>query len=211
MALELLQIVYTDDAGENLYMQDATGSYSASNPGGYGAPNATSASMTSSSIVVNINGVAVTYSFTLASNVVTAATVTLGSGTPIDILADLDSTVWPFVDANPFNITPSYWDDSLPTLEDVNYNVRYTVSNGTPVSTTDNYMYTFNTACCISQSLTQANMNDREGLVNKLIPFAYMLVAQYNSAAGSITAANAAINKAYSLCNNDSVSGCGCS
>jgi hypothetical protein len=216
MALDLKIILYTDDTCDNLYLEDTTGLYSTDNSGGYNSPNMAVASVTSVVIVLTVVGVGITYEFTVSSGTITAATVTMDGGSAINILSAMTSTVWPFTDSNPFNLTPSSWDSTLPALEDQVYPVTYTVTGETadnppePViyETTSSYLLTCATCCCVSEQMLSVNINDKAKLVENLIPTAYLAVAGYANEAGNVDKANSYIAKAAAICGNSSNCGC---
>ena len=214
MALDLKIELFTDDECENLYLSDSTGLYSSDNTGGYNSPNLAIANVDLVVITVTILGTTLVYELTVSSGTITAATATLGSGTPVNILSLLESTTWPFPDATPFNLTPTVYSANFPAFEDgvwdVEYNVQYT---GGPESytTDDLYLNKCATCCCISDAMTSINIHNKEELVGWLYPNALLTVAQYATDNGNVSQANSFLTKASDICSGASDCGCGCS
>lgn len=106
----------------------------------YGGGTVTTASVQSVVVVVRnkSNSTYFTYTFTVASNVITAATLSLDGGTATSILSELSSTAWPFItDVNEFDL----WEDrgvTLPDFDDAVYQVEYTITRTTATA----YSYT---------------------------------------------------------------------
>ena len=125
-------ILSVDSGCSELNLVDSTGEYSAlTNPLGYGLPSGPSTTdVTGCEIVVTLNtlGTTLTYDFTIASGVVAAATLAIGSGTPTSILSSLTSTAWPFiVDVNPFNLVGDYG-VTIPEFTDEIFKVEYNIT-----------------------------------------------------------------------------------
>lgn len=107
MALELKLLLDEEDGCKSWNFIDDTGAYNATeNPTGYGAPNTASSAVTGATIYVLPYGYTTgwLFTFTIATNVITACTVTDPAGTVTNIFADLESTVFPFTEADPFVI-----------------------------------------------------------------------------------------------------------
>lgn len=96
----------------------------------YGGGTVTTASIQSSTIVVRNKSTDTyfTYSFTISSNVITAATLSLDGGTATTITSELSSTAFPFITGvNEFDL----WGDygvTLPDFDDAVYQTEYTIS-----------------------------------------------------------------------------------
>ena len=212
MALDLKIILYPDDTCSNLYLEDVTGLYNAtSNTGGYNTPNMAVNSVTAVTITLTRNTVPVVYNFTVVNGVITAATATLSSGTPVNILADMTSTAWPFAYPDNFNLTPSAWSDTFPTFEDGVLEAEYVVDGSSTYTTTDNYLNSCSVCCCIAQKAVTININDTDSLVANLIPQAYLSVAGYANEAGLVDKASKFLTKATDICDESEDCGCGCS
>lgn len=106
----------------------------------YGGGTVTTAGIEGSTIVVRnkTTGTYFTYTFTIGTNVISAATLSLDGGTATDILAELSSTVFPFiVDVNEFDMWADYG-VTLPDFDDAVYQIEYTISRTTATA----YSYT---------------------------------------------------------------------
>lgn len=216
--VDLQCIIYFNTAGDEVWFEDMTDLYSPSNLEGWGLPGGPPTSaVTSFSIVFSYTGlpVNVTYNFTVASNVITAATATFGSGTPVNILSELVSTTFPFTSANPFQLNGDYG-LNLPELEDMVLSVEYE-AEGTytlksfDYTTSDQALYNFNTNCCISQKyvnlkLSNLNPNDMSPV---MIADGYMQTAIAANANGLTDMANDYIQRAKALCDTLDCN-CGC-
>lgn len=210
MALDLKFTLYTDDACENLYLIDTTGTYSTANTGGYNSPNLAINDIDVVTATLTVLGTDIVFEFTVANGVITAATATMGT-TIVNILSALTATSWPFDYNNPLNLTPSFYSASLPTLEDGDYQVEYEVEDSDEEITftaDDTILIECATCCCISKKMAGVNINDKANLVANLVPLAYLEVARYADDAGDVTKANNYIIKAAAACNDDC--GCGC-
>lgn len=116
-----------------VYFNETTGDYNEfSNPGGYGGPNTASSAITSAQIILLKSDWSSPYTldFTIASNVITGATVTDYFGNQRDILSQLTNTAFPIVNQE--------WDTVLlfgttepADFEPGTYFVTYIVSDGT--------------------------------------------------------------------------------
>lgn len=218
LPIDLKVLVYVSADGQELWLEDTTGSYSTDNTGGYGLPGgAPSSAVTSFSIVLSFTSlpVDVTYSFTVASNVITAATATLASGTPVNILSELVSTTFPFTSANPFQLNGDYGLE-LPELEDMVYEVTYQI-DGTYTLEAFDYetsiqtLYNYNTYCCLSKAYTNlqlSNLNPNE-MSPIMIADGYMKTAIAANGDGLTDMANDYIQRAKALCDTLDC-GCGC-
>lgn len=216
--IDLQAVIYFSADGESVYFEDFSDQFSPTNPGGWSRPGgATTSSVTSFSIVFSYTGlpVNVTYNFTVASNVITAATATLGSGTPVNILSELVSTTFPFTSANPFQLNGDYG-LNLPELEDMVLSVEYEVQGTYALQSFDyttsyQVLYNFNTYCCISKryvNLQLSNINPNE-LSPVMIADGYMQTAIAANADGLTDQANDYIQRAKALCDALDCN-CGC-
>lgn len=213
MALELKIALYTNDECDELLLEDETDLYSSDNTGGYGSPNPAVNDVTGVTITLTYSklGVDLVFALTLVNGVITAATMTFDSATPINILSLLTSTTWPFTSANPFSLTTTDYSDTLPALADMVYEVEYVIegsTGGTPFeyTTTDTELVSCETCCCISKKGVKIDINDTDNLVKNLIPSAMLKVAKYANANGNTDQANTFQTRAMDICEN----GCGC-
>jgi hypothetical protein len=204
----------TDTTCTTLTFNDTTGTYNAStNPLGYGLPSGIASSdVTSINLTIRFEsaGIYLTYLFTVSSNVITAATLSLNGATPVDITSKLLSTAFPIVSFNPLG---SYG-VILPTLEDGVYSTEYTISgtaSATPFSyTTSQQIITdCNICCCNTKQFLNVDPNCEDfedKLEDAMIVLGWIQVAKSNAEYGNINAAVSALNKAAELCD----CGCGC-
>lgn len=133
---------------------DDTGSYAAStNPGGYGSPNLASSAVTSATLQVLPYGYTTgyTFTFTISTNVITAAKVTDPAGTITNILADMDSTVFPFTEALPFEIIGEWLGNGEDSeLTSSTYYFEYNVTDGTNTYTSSaDRVIVCQVCCCV--------------------------------------------------------------
>lgn len=135
---------------------ETTGDYDVSlNPTGYGTPNFASASATLMTLIVLAYGqtTGYTFTFTLASGVITACTVTDPAGTITDIYADLTWTVFPFTEDQPFVLNSSwigYAEDEAITSGAFNFESE--VTDGTDdnnYTATSDDLLVCTTCCCV--------------------------------------------------------------
>jgi hypothetical protein len=167
MALRLTAGISFSDDGEQLFFEDATGTYNATtNTGGYGAPNIASTTVTS--VQLNLlwaNGTTVYYTFTVSSGTITAASVTDVEGTVYNFLSDLASTVFPIVDPNFLDLTDTFDDEIvLPSFDDGQYTVTYKIigsSGGTAYSytTSKTFFRDVDLCCCLSEKRLTVDPN----------------------------------------------------
>ncbi len=144
---------------------DSTGAYVAvTNVGGYGTPNVASSAITSATILIIPHGYTTgyTFTFTIASNVITACTVTAPDGTITTITADLTSTVFPFTTADPFVIIGEwlgYGEDSQITSS--TYYFEYNVTDGSATYTSSaDRVIVCQVCCCVRNA--QADLDATE-------------------------------------------------
>jgi len=154
MALENFITITENDGCQSINFIISTGSYNATtNPGGFGVPNPASSVMTSMTILVLPYGFTAgyTFTFTLSSNVITAATSTAPNGTITDIYSSLTSTVFPFSSDAPFVITGAMlgYGTSSQIPSDCFY-FEMNMSDGTTTYTaTLDYLTTCVACCCV--------------------------------------------------------------
>jgi len=197
---------------------DSTGTYDVTtNPLGYGLPSgAASAYVTSLVIVVNLpGGTYFTYTFTIALNVISAATLSISGGTATNIFANLLSTVFPLTS---FDLWNGYG-VTLPTFGDgvveVDYTIGGTVPDGDAAQffnyTTSGTMLVPCSACCCIQKMALAIDPDcscsEESMWNYLRASTYLEVAKFNTNIGKTAVAQIALTKAQEICD---CSDCGC-
>jgi hypothetical protein len=112
---------------------DTTGVYDAvTNVGGWGAPNTLSSAITSATIEITPKGyiLPIIFTFTIANDVITAATRTDEFGVVVNVLPLLSSVVFPFFDFE-FNSELLYGSSPSSDLVDGSYLVTYECTNGT--------------------------------------------------------------------------------
>lgn len=205
-----------------LELTDNTGHYDAvTNPYGYGLPTGPTIDDVTEVIITNYYnslGTDAEYVFTVASGVITAATLSLGGVTPVDILSSLDSLVWPPTSANPLNLTQTWGTVEMPEFADDVFKTEYTISGevaGPEAFTFTSVTYTpvgCNLRCCIDkkwQALDPACScsDDKlktamklEGLYNNFY---------YSTDAGNLTDALTSLTEAQRYC-DALTGGCGC-
>jgi len=207
-------------AGISVY--DATGTYNAlSNPGGYGLPLGPAVNdVTTVTITLNYRdfGTTLVYVFTVASGVITACTLSLGGATPVDIFTALTSTVWPFAEELPFDLTADYGVE-IPTFVDDIYSVTYQIEGDTVApeafdfSTLANLPVTCNTQLCADKKWASidATCECKSEKYNEVM-YIQSLIYQTISATtiGDLTGALAALGQAKQKCDTTDC-GCGCS
>lgn len=185
---------------DNITVADATADY--------GAGTVTTASITGSTIVVNLTGGAyLTFTFTVASNVITAATLGLSGATATSILSSLASTVFPFV-ATPFSIWRAYG-VTVPAFADGVVNVVYTISGAAysvGYTTSATVLVPCVSACCCVNSMAlsidpECDCNDC--LWGYLKADTYLNLAAMNTQIGNTTRAALFLTKAEALCDCD--------
>lgn len=183
----------------------------------YGGGTVTTASVESVVIVVRnkTTGTYFTYTFTVGTNVISAATLSLDGGTATNILAELASTAWPFiVDVNEFDLWADYG-VTLPDFDDAVYQPEYTISRTTATA----YSYTTSvavlkdcdTCCCISGKFAalDPNCNCSSAALDLAIQAdTWLKTARAAAAMGDVTKAVAALTKADETCNCSDCADC---
>jgi len=112
---------------------DTTGVYDAvTNEGGWGAPNTLSSAITSATIEITPKGyiLPIIFTFTIANDVITAATRTDEFSVVVNVLPLLSSTVFPFFNFE-FNSELLYGSSPSSDLVDGSYLVTYECTDGT--------------------------------------------------------------------------------
>ena len=157
-----------------------------------------------------------TYVFTIALGVITAATLSLSGGTPASILAELDSTAWPFVeDVNEFDLWADYG-ITLPDFEDGVYEVTYEITGESDstgelldfdYTTSESFVVDCEIACCISKMYAALDPDcscSDKGQVSADKAYAFLKSAIYSAEYGSNDEAVEALAAAQKICD------CGC-
>jgi len=190
------------DCKEALF-NDTSGVYNVStNPTGYGTPNVESTAITSATIVVTPPSyeTPITFTFTISSGTVTAATRTDTFGVVVDVLSLLNTTVFPFVDLT-FDSILLFGDSEQSDLEDGAWLMVYTVSDGT-----DTYqLNAYNFFIC---SATRCRDNTAIGFIKKTVSKsdAITVFVNYDVLLASVglkdvSAVNSQIEAMQSICN----------
>ncbi len=206
-----ITLTASDDCTD-ITVTDSTGSYPTA-IAGYGLPTgATSASVTTCTIVVTLSdGSYFTYVFTISSGTITAATLSLSGGTATVITSSLDSTVFPLV---AFELFENYG-VNLPTCGDGIYKVDYTIQGRIdPVSPDTAYAYTASSAvllscslcCCLKTKIAEIS-TDCDCFDTKMMAYLranmYLKLAIYAMNVGKTADAITNFNNAVDLCNAD--------
>ncbi len=183
----------------------------------YGGGTVTTASVQQVVVVVNnkSTGTTFTYTFTVSSGTITAATATLDSGTPVNILSQLSSTAWPFiVDVNELDLWKTYTNFTQPTFADAVLQIEYTITRTTATAysytTSVAKMVTCDICCCISKMYAALAVDcscDDKARQNADDADTSLQIALAASDMGDVTKAVAGLLKAQNLC---SCSGCNC-
>lgn len=144
---------------------EETGNYNiTTNPTGYGAPNVASSAIVSQVIKFLKYGTTtpVIFTFTIAANVITAATRTATDGTVTNILADLASTAFPIAEADPFVITGEYLTEVADSdIDSDAYYIESTVSTSTvPYTFTVDQLLTCSACCCVASAQADLKASD---------------------------------------------------
>lgn len=201
---------------ESLLLTDDTGTYnSVTNPTGYGLPSGPTANqVTGLSVVLNYEtqGTYITFTFTVASSVITAATLSVAGGTATDILSSLASTVFPLTD---FDFFRDY-DVTIPEFDLGVYSVDYTITgtvSGTSFSFTTSKCLSniCSTSCCIQQWFASVDLScgcASKDLYDAMVAKGYLMASIYAAQSGDTANAVLALNKADELCSGEG--GCGC-
>jgi len=210
-----------DSDCSELNLSDITGEYDAlTNPLGYGLPGGPDeADITGCEIVVTLNtlGTTLTYDFTIAAGVISAATLAIGSGTPASILTSLSSTAWPFITAvNPFNLVGDYG-VTIPEFTDEIFKVEYNITG--EIAGPESFDFTTtayepvicNSQCCIDKRFQAIDVNcacSDDKITEALYGQTLIYQVEIASEQGDLTAALQALEQLRVLCGTEG--GCGC-
>jgi len=143
MALDLKYCFAEQCDCKEVLFNDNTGVYSATaNLTGYGAPNVESSAITQATMELTPMGYesSILFTFTIASNVITAATRTDEFAVVTDVLSLLNSTVFPFLDLT-FDSILMFGDTEQSVLLDGSWNMVYTVTDGTDIYSVTAFNY----------------------------------------------------------------------
>lgn len=202
-----------------LQLVDNTGVYSDSNYFGYGLPDGpTINDVTQLKITLKYNsiGTDAAYVFTINDGTITAATLSLGGVTPVNILSSLTSLIWPFTLTNPFNLTASTYGITMPNFADEVFQINYEILGTVDPDDFDFTSITYlpvgcNLRCCINKKWQEIDPNC--DCSSDKIRQANYLEALYNQFywacdAGNLTEALTALREGQSKCGVKG--GCGC-
>lgn len=204
-------------------IDDTTGAYNAvTNPDGYGLANGPTVNNVTGLVILVTNqneGWYLTYTFTISSGTITAATLGISGATATNILAELSSTVWPFITGvNAFDATADYG-VTIPDLTDGIYQIDYTITgqaygdSAPPVLsafsyTTSEYPVLNCDLCsCIDDMFIESAGCDCgcDGANKAMKARYYATLMKYAAERGDIDVAINNFEKAQALCD-----GCGC-
>lgn len=183
----------------------------------YGGGTVTTASV--QSVVINVVNESTeayfTYTFTVSSNVISAATVSLNGGTATSILAEMSSTAWPFItDVNEFDLWGDY-DVTLPDFEDGVYQVDYTITRTTATAftytTSEMTIRDCDVCCCLAEKYTALEpdcdcADEKQKFADKIN--AFLVSANYAAQKGMTTKAVENLQYAIDLCDCENCGGC---
>ena len=169
----------------------------------YGGGTVTTASITGCVITVNLSGGSyLTYTFTVAANTITAATLGISGATATSILSELASTVFPFV-ATPFDLWADYG-VTVPTFADGVVEVDYTISgSGYAYTTSSTVTVPCVSLCCCITTMAQSidpTCDCEDCIWNYLKADTYLNLAIINTEIGNTDRAQLFLDKAASLC-----------
>jgi len=204
--------------GKTFVFEDTTGTYNSStNPGGYGGPNIDSSDVTQAIIGVYQYKATVPwlFTFTIASNVVSALVLTKPDETTVNIFADLTNTAFPFTGSSVFNILNTYLDypEDI-AIADMVWTFTYEISGAYldgsdpvdfDITTSCDFLVWCNTDCCVKKMFVNLGCNCCEDkLQSAMKAKAMLLSAIYSAEVGQYDAAQKSLTKASDLC------ACGC-
>lgn len=208
-----------NDACSALFLSDITGVYGVDgNVDGYGVSGGVTINdVTGVTIVLTYNSLpsTITYGFTVALGIITACTLTIGSGTPADIFDELTSTVWPFESTDPFNLFGDYG-VSIPEFADEVFSVLYTITGvadgGFEYSADGRLPVVCASQYCVDQMFVELDWECEcvaDSSKRALLGQSYINQVVAATAIGDLTTAITALNKVKAMCNT-SIGGCGC-
>nr|WP_298656557.1 hypothetical protein [uncultured Flavobacterium sp.] len=182
----------------------------------YGGGTVTTASVQEVVVVVNnkSTGTYFTYTFTVSSNVITAATASIDGGTAVSILSELSTTAWPFItDVNELDLWATYTDFTQPEFADAVIQIEYTITRTTATAysytTSKCEMVTCEICCCISKMFAELDPTcacGSKATQNAINADTMLQVAFAAADMGDVTKAVEALTKAQFYCD----CGCGC-
>ncbi len=154
-----------------------------------------------------------TYTFTIASGTITAATLGVSGATATSILSELSSTAWPFVTAvNEFDATADYG-VTIPELTDGIYQIEYTIAGTTEGDAGEAYSFTTSEqpvlacdlCCCIDNLFIESAGCDCGCDKGERAMKAryYATLAKYAAGRGDTDLAVNNFEKAQSLCDGN--------
>jgi len=202
---------------DSLLLTDDTGTYNVTtNPLGYGLPSGPAVNdVTGLTIVLTFDtqDTYITFDFTIASGVITAATLSVAGATAVDILSELASTTWPLTD---FDFFRDYG-VTIPAFELGVHSVDYTISGlVSPASfsftTSKSILNECSVNCCIQQKFAGIDVScgcSNKEVLTAMVARGYLMAATYAAQSGDTANAVLALNKANELC--DAEGDCGCS
>lgn len=209
MALLLKSTVEVMEGCYGFSFIDSTGSYSATNTGGYGAPNVATSAIISSKVKVYPPKATVPYEFefTISSNAFTDATLLKPDGIISNIFSNLTGLVFPFSVGNEFEINETYLDYSNNTsVIDGVWKIEYEVSSSTATYITTSYVLPSCTATsCIQKAfinLKDCGCDDAYFQTAQLAD-AFLKSATYSLELGLTEKAQSSIDKANEICSNN--------
>lgn len=209
--------VAANSACSGILLNDITGEYPDA-PSGYGLPGGPELNDATDAVIraaFSLLGATLTYTFEITSQVITAATLAISGGTPVDILANLPSTVWPFVD---FDLISSDYGITMPEFVDDVVTVEYEVEGengggdtftGSATTTTT---ITCNAECCLDQKAIDLELNcsckDNAAVLDTCFLNALILQAEASARKRYTERAAAALQKATTICADSGNCGC---
>lgn len=213
-----------NDSCTSIMLVDSTGEYQVSgNTDGYGISGGpTIDNVTSLTIVVTYNSLptTITYVFTMASHIISAATLKIASGTPASIFAELPAgnLNFPFVEGNEFDLFADYG-IAIPEMTDDIYTVSYQIIGAITgpeafdLTTEESISVLCASQLCVNQKFADidwgcecANKKSQQALLGQ------GLINQVGAsiALGDLSVGLSAIEQLNRLCDT-SAGGCGCS
>lgn len=207
----------------SIILEDVTGEYGVDgNTDGYnvsGGP--THDDVTDLTIVVTYNSLptTITYAFTVLNHVITAATLQIASGTPVDILAELPAgnLSFPFESNNPFDLFADYG-VAIPEFTDDIYTVSYQIEGeitgpeAFDFSTEESLAVLCASQLCVNQKFSEldwscecASKKSQQALLGQ----SYINQIGASVALGDLSVGLSALQQLNRLCET-SVGGCGC-
>lgn len=204
-------------------VDDTTREYDiTTNPEGYGLPDGPTINDVDSLVIVVTNqsaGWYLTYTFTISSGTITAATLGVSGATATNILTELASTTWPFITGvNAFDATADYG-VTIPDLTDGVYQIEYTIagtaigSGGTPedfsYTTSEQPVLACDLCCCIDTMFYDAAGCECgcDKAENAMKARYYAMATKFAAERGDTDLAVNIFEKAQSIC-DDGCSGC---